>query len=335
MRCGALGDMVMLTPLIAALAARFGAPVDIVSSGAWTPSLLSGQPDVGTLYLIGSRRRPYLLSPDQWRLVRQLRARGVGPTWFLDLHGLGRSLLARAGIGAEWIVDADALPRGPAEHCLDRYLRIAAANPRALVDPPAPRATPAATRLVVADEARAAVAAWLARAGLADRPLLVVQAGNKRTMRRGNRRRASNKKYWPEQRWVGVLAAMRRRCPGHAILLLGVAAERALNDEILALARCPDAHNVADDRPVPFLTALLERADAMVSVDTGPAHVAAAVGLPLVVMFGAGDATQFVPRGAPAAPVECLRVEPPGPLERLPEAAVLAAWARLPLRGAR
>jgi heptosyltransferase-2/heptosyltransferase-3 len=335
MRCGALGDMVMLTPLIEALAARFGTPVDIVSSGAWTPSLLAGQPDVGELYMLASRRRPYLISPDQWQLVRRLRARGTGPTWFLDLHGLGRSLLARAGIGAQWIVDAESVPRHRDEHCLDRYLRIAAANPVALLDPPAPPqvSTPAATRLVVSAQARAEVGAWLERHQLGGRRLLAVQAGNKRTMRRGNRRRASNTKYWPEARWTRVLHAMRARCPEHAILLLGVAQERALNDEILALADCPDTYNVAGDRPVPFLMALLERSDAMVSVDTGPAHVAAAVGVPLLVMFGAGDAIQYVPRGAPAATVECLAVEPPAPLEQMPEATVLAAWARLPLRG--
>lgn len=335
MRCGALGDMVMVTPLIQALAARFGTPVDIISSGAWTPTLLQGQPDVGELYLVGSRRRPYLISPDQWRLVRRLRQRGVGPTWYADVGGVGKGLLARAGIGPEWIVDADQdVPRLAGEHCLDRYLRLAAANPRALANPPPapPRPTPAATRLVVLDSARRQVDEWLAGNHLSGRPLLVVQAGNKRTMRRGNRRRASNKKYWPEERWTGVLRAMRERCPGHAILLLGVAQERSLNDEIIALAGCPDVHNAAADRPVPFLTALLERADGMVSVDTGPAHVAAAVGLPLVVMFGAGDAVQFVPRGQPAAMVSCLRVDPRGPLEGLPESEVVDAWRSLPLR---
>jgi ADP-heptose:LPS heptosyltransferase len=334
MRCGAFGDMVLLTPLLRELAARFDAPVDIVSSGGWTRPLLEGQPGVGTLYLVKSRRRPYLISPDQWRLVRELRRRGAGPTWFLDADGVGRSLLTRAGIGDEWIVDADALPRLPGEHYLERFWRIAAVMPQALDAPPPPLAARAASgsALEVSAASRDDVAAWLATLGLAGRRLLLVQAGNKRTMRRGDRRRASNTKYWSEERWGAVLDAMAARCPGHAILLLGVPGEHALNEEIRRHTHAASVFNVAADLPVPRLVALLERADGMVSVDTGPAHAAAAVGLPLVVLFGAADPALYRPWGAPQAATVCVRTLPPGPLEGLAAADVAAAFATLPLR---
>lgn len=335
MRCGAFGDMVLLTPLVRELAARFGTPVDIVSSGGWTRPLLEGQPGVGQLYLVKSRRRPYLISPDQWRLVRDLKARGAGPTWFLDPAGLGRSLLSRAGIGEQWIVDAETLPRLPGEHYLERFWRVAAVMPKALAAPPAPLPAHAVAgcALEVTAAARRDVAAWLAALGLGGRRLLLVQAGNKRTMRRGDRRRASNTKYWPEERWGAVIDAMATRCPGHAILLLGVPSEHALNEEIRRHARAREVHNVAADLPVPRLVALLERAEGMVSVDTGPAHAAAAVGLPLVVLFGAADPALYRPWGAPGAPTLCVRSEPPGPLEGLAADVVAAAFADLPLRG--
>jgi ADP-heptose:LPS heptosyltransferase len=334
MRCGAFGDMVLLTPLLRELAARFGTPVDIVSSGGWTRPLLAGQPGVGELYLVKSRRRPYLISPDQWRLVRTLRARGAGPTWFLDAGGIGKRLLTRAGISADWIVDAAALPRLPGEHYLERFWRVAAVMPRALVAPPPPLPAHAVRgcALEVADASRRDVADWLAGLGLAGRRLLLVQAGNKRTMRRGDRRRASNTKYWPEQRWGAVIDAMAARCPGHAILLLGVPSEHALNDEIRRHARASAVYNVAADLPVPRLVALLERAEAMVSVDTGPAHAAAAVGLPLVVLFGAADPALYRPWGAAGAATLCVRADPPGTLDGLAAAEVAAAFAALPLR---
>lgn len=334
MRCGAFGDMVLLTPLVRELAARFGEPVDIVSSGGWTRPLLEGQPGVGELYLVRSRRRPYLISPDQWRLVRDLKRRGAGPTWFLDPGGIGKRLLTRAGIGARWIVDAESLPRLPGEHYLERFWRIAAAMPSALEAPP-PALAEHATRgcvLEVADASRRDAADWLAGLGLAGRRLLLVQAGNKRTMRRGDRRRTSNTKYWPEERWGAVIDAMAARCPTHAILLLGVPSEHALNEEIRHHARASALFNVAADLPVPRLVALLERADGMVSVDTGPAHAAAAVGLPLVVLFGAADPALYRPWGAAGAATVCVRAEPPGPLEGLPAAEVAAAFATLPLR---
>ena len=334
MRCGAFGDMVLLTPLLRELAARFGEPVDIVSSGGWTRPLLAGQPGVGDLYLVKSRRRPYLISPDQWRLVRALRQRGAGPTWFLDPGGVGKRLLTRAGIGREWIVDADDLPRRPGEHYLERFWRIAAVMPPALARPPPAPAGHAVTgtALEVSDASRIEVGNWLRGLGLAGRRLLLVQAGNKRTMRRGDRRRASNTKYWPEARWGEVIDAMAARCPQHAILLLGVPSEHALNEEIRRQARASSVFNVAADLPVPRLVALLERAEGMVSVDTGPAHAAAAVGLPLVVLFGAADPALYRPWGAMRAATVCVRTDPPGPLEGLAAGDVAAAFATLPLR---
>ena len=51
------------------------------------------------------------------------------------------------------------------------------------------------------------------------------------------------------------------------------------------------------------LFALCEYADGMISVDTGPAHVAAALSLPLVVMYGAEAQRYWLPRSPDASPV--------------------------------
>jgi heptosyltransferase-2/heptosyltransferase-3 len=51
------------------------------------------------------------------------------------------------------------------------------------------------------------------------------------------------------------------------------------------------------------LFALCEASHSMISVDTGPAHAAAALGLPLVVMFGAGPQRFWLPRSISASPV--------------------------------
>src|SRR6202000_3516150 len=133
---------------------------------------------------------------------------------------------------------------------------------------------------------RAQLAAWLKTRGLADEPLILMQIGNKRTMRRGPRRLAGNHKYWPNERWVEVLRFLRQRHPQNPIALLGTSPEYELNQELKALANIPSLHNVADDLPIPRLVALLERAEGLVTVDSGPAHAAAAVGCPPVALFG-------------------------------------------------
>jgi heptosyltransferase-2/heptosyltransferase-3 len=163
----------------------------------------------------------------------------------------------------------------------------------------------------------------------------VVQVGNKRTMRRGDRRRSSNTKYWPEAHWAQGVRTLRALHPAHALVLLGVPSEHALNEEIRIACADPDVINAADELPIPRLLALLERADAMLSVDTGPAHAAAALGVPLVVLFGAAEPALYRPRAAPGTTVICLQPDPPGPLESLPLAQVLAALRELPLRAAR
>ena len=122
------------------------------------------------------------------------------------------------------------------------------------------------------------------------RRLLLVQPGNKRTMRRGLRRRPSNTKWWPETRWAAVLEALARMHPKAAILMLGVPQEYDLNEQIIALAGTSNAVNLACDLPVRRLVALQARASAMISVDTGPAHSAAAVGCPVLVLFGPSNA---------------------------------------------
>ena len=97
-RCGAFGDMVLLTALIRPLHRRFGTAVDIMTSGPWSAPLLRGQPGVGDIYSVRSRKTPYWLSADQHRVVRQLRERGAGPTWYCDGNDAALPMLRRAGI---------------------------------------------------------------------------------------------------------------------------------------------------------------------------------------------------------------------------------------------
>ena len=313
-RCGAFGDMVLLTAMIRELHARWRRPVDVVTSGPWSEPLLAGQPGVGTVVALRSRKTPYWLAPDQRRLVRWLRARGVTATWLCDDSEEMRALLARAGVRADAIVDVRDHPLLAGEHATEQWRRIAALTPPlwARRDPPGVFTDRNGCELVVPDAERAALAAWLDRRGLADAPLILIQAGNKRTMRRGLRRLAPNLKYWPSERWAAVIRAIADECPDARIVLLGTRPEVALNQEIAALAGIARVHNAADDLPVARLVALLERANALISVDSGPAHAAAAVGCPTVVLFGRASPSLYRPRGAAGAPVRLVRREAGG-----------------------
>ncbi|HYM34935.1 MAG TPA: hypothetical protein VET48_06025, partial [Steroidobacteraceae bacterium] len=255
-RFGALGDMTLLTVIIRLLHERFGAPVDILGSGGWTRPLLEGQPGVGELYLVGSRRWPYFASPEQWRLTNALRERGAGPTWFCD-HDNTKifRVLKRAGWREEHCCHYEGLRDLPGPHMCDLWQRFAYRNPKVLggEDLPSQIREQAHSVLVVSESRRLSLEAWLTEKKLSGKPLILVQVANKRTMRRGSPTRASNSKYWPEENWAAVLRHLRERHPVHTILMLGVPQEAMLNDEILQLAKIGNAMNVALETPIPRL----------------------------------------------------------------------------------
>jgi heptosyltransferase-2/heptosyltransferase-3 len=330
--------MVLLTALIRVLYAEFRVPVDIVTSGPWSEPLLRGQPGVGEIFSMRSRKTPYWLSADQRRVVRQLRARTPGPTWFCDGDDAARPILDRAGIPSEFIVDVKDHALLPGEHATQQWRRLAQIMPSMPVGmhPAEIDAVAPGCYLEVAQSQRAELKAWLEARDLAGQPMIAVQIGNKRTMRRGPRRLAVNNKYWPLERWAEVLQFLRGHHPRHAILLLGTGPEFELNRELASLADIRGLHNVADDLPIPRLVALLERADGLLTVDSGPAHAAAGVGCPQVVLFGKALPSLYRPWGTAGAEVQLLRGEVAGEPTMLgiDAASVIAAWSTLKLRGA-
>jgi ADP-heptose:LPS heptosyltransferase len=336
LRCGAFGDMVLLTALIRVLHAEFRAPVDIVTSGSWSEPLLRGQPGVGDIFCLRSRKTPYWLSVDQHRVVRQLRARGAGPTWFCDGDGAAMPILERAGIPGNCIVNVKDHPLLPGEHATQQWRRLAQIMPSAVTVSGADiDAVLPGCYLEVTQVQRAELTAWLKTRGLADQSLILLQIGNKRTMRRGPRRLAVNNKYWPSERWAEVLRFLRRRHPQHALVLLGTGPEYQLNQELVSLAGIGGLHNVADDLPIPRLVSLLDRADGLVSVDSGPAHAAAAVGCPQVVLFGKALPSLYRPWGTAGADVQLLTglIDGEPNMLGIETGSVIAAWSALKMRG--
>ncbi len=127
---------------------------------------------------------------------------------------------------------------------------------------------------------------------------------------------------------------MRASNPEYTVVLLGTGPEYALNREVAELANVPRLYNAADDLPMPRLVALLARAAGLITVDSGPAHAAAAVGCPQVVLFGRASPSLYRPWGTAGADVKVLRGEVAGEPSMLgiETQSVIAAWSELILR---
>lgn len=102
-------------------------------------------------------------------------------------------------------------------------------------------------------------------------------------------------KRWPEARYAAL--AKRLRADGVDVVLIGTKDMVPFHDGIEAAAGVP-LLRAASHTDLPELAALLSQVDALVTNDTGPMHLAAAVGTPLLALFGSTDPAVCGPRGA-------------------------------------
>lgn len=93
---------------------------------------------------------------------------------------------------------------------------------------------------------------------------------------------------WPNKRWpaarLGELAARLRERNGLRSIVLWGPGERGLADEVVASGG--GAAIMAPQTTIADIAALAASASVMVSGDTGPTHIASAVGTPLVGIYG-------------------------------------------------
>ena len=306
-RFGAFGDMVLITPLLRQLYQRSGLPCDLVAIGGWNRLLFQNMPWVRDVYTIDSRATPYWFNRSQRDLVRNLKSRGHRFAWICETNARSYRLLGRAGISRGSSACQPDLEPQAAEHYCEKWLRLGDLSPSGFEHPQAAAATVDTELFVDAAEIEEC-RSWLKRRGLdPDRPMVCIQAGSKRTTRRGRADRASNTKYWPEQNWARVIDAVAEQLDGAQLLLCGVEAELDMCRAIeAACGRREQVHSVAGDLPLRRLLALLSMAHSCISVDTGPAHAAAALNCPLTVLFGKADPARFRPRSA-TSPVRVLQ----------------------------
>src|SRR5690606_30540495 len=125
--------------------------------------------------------------------------------------------------------------------------------------------------LEVPEEERGIVRRRLAALRLGTAPWLLLHAGV-----------SEEKRLYPASDYIS--AGLRLIGQGWRILLTGSAGER---DYVAGIARTlgERAFNLAGELSVAELAALIEAAPVLVSNNTGPVHVAAAVGTPVVVLY--------------------------------------------------
>lgn len=310
-KLGRIGDMVMLTAALRLLHARYGEPCYLVAADSWAPDVYRGLPEVAECWPL-QRKAPFLFGLAWPAILRALRASAPGPVYVFEHHRRQvpdiRRLLRLSGIERRRIIYMDAEP-GTEASWLDCLMEFSRRTPAALreADYPVPR-VPAygVPHLAVLAGERSERNQWLRQRGWCGEPLILIQPGNHRTMglRRIRHWRHRDDKVWPAERWAELLRRLAGEMPDAMILLRGAAAEVPLLEAIRRRAAVPRI--IIAETPLRLLFALCECAHSMISIDTGPAHAAAALGVPLVILYGIQSPKVWLPGGPPGSAVIAL-----------------------------
>jgi heptosyltransferase-2/heptosyltransferase-3 len=286
-----VGDLVIFTPVIRHLARD--ADVDLLVR-PWGIPLLTGQPHVGAIHTMSNPNRGGILSllldsTERQRLATALHACHYDE--IITFKGENPAILSwieswRGNAALRFI--SRTIPGAP-RHNVDANSHALAFGGYDITDyDPLPR-------LAVSEEQRTKASARLAPLG---KRVIAAQAGSSLTHRWF--RKQPNLKGLTPQQWSEFIKHVFTHDHADAVVLHGSAPERREAQAIIQ-AVAPQwrdqVHDWTGQVPLSELPSILAASSATVSVDTGPAHIAAAVGCPLLVIFGPTDPALFAPRG--------------------------------------
>ena len=287
-RFSSLGDVLLTTPAVRGLKESLpGSRITFLTKRAFAP-LLEGNPSIDRVVLLED-------ADDGGRLPGLIRlCRGLGTfDAVVDLHGNLRSRVACASVLAERVLrySKGAVRRrlwilglmrpdisGTERHVIQRYLEA--------LGPLGVDREPGRPEIHLRPEEESEVRSLLREHGLEDRSRYAVLIPGAR---------------WPNKRWtVEGFAAVARwlnREMGTVAVLAGDGGEREWSKAVAASAG-EGTVQLTGETNLRQLAALLKGARVALGNDSGPAHMAAAVGTPLVSLFGpTSEAFGFRPYG--------------------------------------
>ena len=289
-RAGAIGDTLMATPLVRAVRRTFPDCHLVFLCSATAFDVVRHNPHLDQVIPIAYRHLPAWLSREKSQIHRTLRRLDLDWALVLEGHPIFIDLARKTGARRIIAYSGDEQGQGfeparfdPQKHSIENHLELA--RPLCL------RHDGLQMELNNQPETIETVARRLKRAGVASHDCLVgVHAGW------GGRTRTPDQtllRSWPPGRFAEVVNWLVKE-HGARVVLTGSAADRPLTRYIARAAGVP-CMDVAGELSLLELAALIRRMNAYLTVDSGPAHMAAALGTRLVTLWGPGIFEQTVP----------------------------------------
>jgi ADP-heptose:LPS heptosyltransferase len=294
-RVGALGDTLMVTPLLRALHKQHPeAEIDLLASSLAAP-LLEFNPHITNLFSIYNRNWPLALSFEKHQLIRRLRARQYDLAFLLEGAPRYRRLIER--MNPRRIQSFRETPFDAEQHAIVNNLRVAGipANSMADLDMELP--------LTDADLA-------VARKLLRDlpKPHIGVHIGWGPLGRKRNQE--MRLRGWSHSNFAQLISNTLKHFDG-SVVLTGSPQDAKDAQSIDPLIGNPRLRSIVGRTRVRELAAVIKNLDLLISVDSGPCHMAAALGTSLIVLWGPGRLEQTQPISSASAirivrhPVPC------------------------------
>jgi len=98
-------------------------------------------------------------------------------------------------------------------------------------------------------------------------------------------------RHWPVYKWAQLIS----HCGDYPVLICGSQQDSQTAENIIKTTKHPRIHNLCGKTSLRQLAALLDRAKLCVGLESAPAHIAAAVDCPHVVIIGGGHFGRFMP----------------------------------------
>jgi heptosyltransferase-2 len=304
-----IGDAVMTLPALERLRSSFPRSHIALLVTPLTVGLFENSPFVDEVIMYRRKEDGARAFIDAMRLMRARR---------FDLAALFQNafeaaLLAWSG-GARRRIGYEAQGRGPLlthklrrgpwrndRHQVHDYLDIVAECERVcLSDDLESRISNPVPSLTASPAQRQAAEILLRRAGADSnsRPLVALNAGATN----------SRAKRWPEDRFAALADRLIETLDSR-IVFIGAASERADAERIIQKMKRRGAINLVGETGMAELIGALDSCDLIISNDTGPAHIAAALGRPTLTVFGPTNEFETAPRGARAESIRAEGVE--------------------------
>ena len=265
-----LGDVILTTPLIRELAKRGPVDVLVTPQGA---AVLANNPSIRTVIRY-DKRGTYGSALNLWQTVRELRNRRPYEAAYLAQGSFRSGLLAIMTRAKERIGFASStgralytrqLPYRPDRHHAERLWSLAMSE---CADPPT--ADQIRPRLYPSDEERLTVDRMLRRAGSLEEPFVALAPGSA----------------WGTKRWPYYVELARRTSEHARIAIIGAKSDAPIAEEITAALPAGCVINAVGELSLLASAELIGRAQAIVTNDSAPQHLASAMGTPTLTIFG-------------------------------------------------